>query len=339
MPIVERAQRFVRILNIHEVVEEVTLTFRLPQYCVNGIDVACFERYIEIDNDRVGTYLAQPNGDYALIEGVYGPRNEALIILGPEDLREYGMTGESDKYICVKLGERLQPNGVYTITFKLRKPNPLIRMEGEGVKLIKVFRPYFDAVIRANIVAINSSTIGITGQRHYVQYLLDNESMEFTGLSGRREAEGSSHFIINHEKDRVSVYEIRGSYITTLYYAVTLSPFYKILTQLMSISAIGIMALSIALLTGLIPDVIAVLATTLSVMLLSGYIVIPKESLIHYRWLQGTIMASILMLVISGVTLVILESVKLNVLWIKAAAAILIPILAITLSHYLVRNA
>ncbi|WP_243676348.1 hypothetical protein [Vulcanisaeta distributa] len=61
IPIIERVQRFVRIVNIYEAVEEVSITFRLP--LSHTADMACFERHVDAGNDKVGTYLTQPNSE------------------------------------------------------------------------------------------------------------------------------------------------------------------------------------------------------------------------------------------------------------------------------------
>lgn len=63
--------------------------------------------YISIDNDGVSTYLAQPNNNYALTEGVYGQGNKLLSILSSETVITATLVPHNPKQHVYKAPEKL----------------------------------------------------------------------------------------------------------------------------------------------------------------------------------------------------------------------------------------
>lgn len=304
MPAVLRVQRFVSInglmgSSLLDVVEEVVLTFR----CDRDSSIVCFQRRI----DRVGTYLANPNGEYALFERIISPEGRVLSVLPSCDVEKLGITGkgEGDKYVCLEMS--VEANRLNTVVFRLRKPitiNPVTTRVSKISSIIDKITPYFDAAFSDQITSINA----INEQDQYIQVLLNNEHLRIKNPDTQSELEnlfsrvrmGHPHMYLAGNKGFAYSFRISASSKFAINYYLTLSDFYKYILWIMMLSILGIIALSILMAINFIkPDLTLPIVTTLTLVLISGYVTIPKESVIKYDEINTLTIIAVIALVIS----------------------------------------
>ena len=321
IPVVNRVQRFVSIngllgTSLLDVEEEVILTFR----CDHDADIICFQRvklYKERDERtgeerkaERGTYLAEPNGGYALIENVVDPEGRVLSILPSHEVENLKIAspGEGNKYVCLEM--EVKGNRFYTVAFRLRKHVPHVSIGS----LMGTIMPYYDAIFTDYITSINAGEG--QAQTQYVQVLLNNEHLRFNEKYvndalkrffrevGMEKEELHRLYIPADKKITYSFKIAGGARVINVYYRLTLSNFYKYMLWLMVISILGLIALSLLMDARFIgPGLALPVITTLALILISGYITIPKESLIKYRGITILTMIAILVLITSILTI------------------------------------
>ncbi len=310
-PEVVRVQRYVRIRSPIETIEEVTYTFT----CSKDADYVCFPRVYS--GGGVGTYLAREDGGYLLIERVINEDGKAVSILPTRFVEEWFNLKPGEDYICLQMPAT--PNRLHVTTFTIHRPvslYPIIVTTWDKVK------PYYDADLSDFIIGIEKIPPP-HGQRQYFQILFDNEHLEFKlkdlqeNLNNLRKGEKIEDLKLGipglkeetEPKPRSFVYTFRVSKAEPIdiKYRVTSSSFYKTLAWVIALSSLAILggvSLFLIVVSLIHPSLIInysaialPVITTLAILLLSGYVVIPKESLIKYRvlrWLTIVVIPTLL---------------------------------------------
>ena len=297
-PVVDRVQRFVNISGLAgsgllDVIEEVILTFK----CGNNADVVCFQRLI---NEDKGTYLASPNGKYAIFERVIGPDGRILSILSSRDVEDLGIVnkGEGVKYVCLDM--KVEANRLYTVAFRLHKPTNIIKSP------TNIIMPYYDIAFTDYIVDVNMAE----EQSQYIQVLHTNDHLRFKVGETEGQLRGRIYGKIGWSMHKYVTLTSRGiAYTfkinptmgdTIVNYYFTLSEFYKLMLIIMMLSIFGIMGLSILMAARFIsPSLVLPVITTLVLVLISGYITIPKDSVIKYRGINMLTIIALITLIVS----------------------------------------
>ncbi|WP_054853228.1 hypothetical protein [Vulcanisaeta distributa] len=287
IPIVERIQRFIRV-RTREFLEELILTFT----CDKVANYVCFERV----RNNAGTYLAKLNGDYVLIERVIGPSNEILSVLPSDFVQNVLGLSPGSNYICIAM--HVDANEYYTVRFHLRRPIEPIPMHAFTQalrRMVASLRPHLAYMIIDTITTLNAPS---NAQKQYVWVLLDEEHMDFRKEDMEMELNGmkmfSSSVISKLEildfspKSLAFSFEINPNTgpITYSYYII-LSSFHRPFSWAYYITGIGVTALALFLvIMGLLKPMeaymnyliaTAPILTTLILLILSSYLILPKD--------------------------------------------------------------
>ena len=326
---VVRVQRRRRYQSHLMFIDDIELTF--VNTCNLDVSTVCINR----------KYVLEYSGGFAMeIEAFDGDGRRLSILRRDERClldREPGLD-----YLCIRLNEPIKPGNYYVVTLTHTAQTSIMTViESRRRRLVNFLTPYFDVYVFSIIYPINQPQAPWT-QSQYHHYEVVPEHLEIHGettniVRGSLNIAPGGKFIVSDPKNLafgfITPETPHPSQLTSqsaetpllrniavlalLLFTVfgvpipirlTLNRLYKAFSwmfQLLSIATIALSWTTLALLlihkTYLLSDLLALL-TTLALLLLSNYIVIPKQAPIKYKqlWLcTYIVMVSLISLIIT----------------------------------------
>ncbi|GAB6944134.1 hypothetical protein [Vulcanisaeta sp. JCM 14467] len=307
---VVRVQRRRRYQSHLMFIDDLELTF--VNVCTSEISTVCIDRRYVLEYSGGLTYSEK----FAMKIEAFGPDGRRLSILRRDERclldREPGL-----EYLCIRLNEPIKPGNYYviTLTHTAQTLNANVSRESRLGKLMDFLTPYFDVYVFSLIHPINQPPAPWT-QSQYHHYEVVPEHLEIHSSMARIVQErlntipsGKLSLIASDPKNLAFGFTISGTNNPPpipIYVRLTLNGLYKAFSwmfQLLSIATIALSWTTSALLLGHtthLLNTLLTLLTTLALLLLGNYIVIPKQAPIKYLRLQiltYTVMTSIISLI------------------------------------------